>query len=93
VDGTGRTLVVLRFKERGNVVTLATSTNRTDWELFDLTAEPLGLWEPVYDAALWRREGKLHLLVEPVGLGRDEATISVLEWDAGWCGAGAVDGR
>jgi hypothetical protein len=82
VDGANRTLVVLRYKERGNVVTIAHSENRTEWQFVDLTAEPLGTWEPTHDAELWQRESKLHLLHQPVGLGQLSSTTSVLEWDA-----------
>jgi cyclophilin family peptidyl-prolyl cis-trans isomerase len=82
IDENNRAIVVLRFKERGNVVTIAHSENRTDWQLVDISTEPLGIWEPTYDAALWQRENKLHLLYQPVGLGETTSTISVLEWDA-----------
>jgi hypothetical protein len=82
VDYDNRTLVVLRFKERGNMVTIAHSQNRRDWQFIDLTAEPFGQWEPTCDATLWQRENKLHLLVQPVGLGQETSTIGVLEWDA-----------
>jgi hypothetical protein len=81
-DENNGTYVVLRYKERNNVVTIAYSENRTDWKLIDLTTEPLGQWEPTYDVALWQRENKLHLLHQPVGLRQTTSTISVLEWDA-----------
>jgi hypothetical protein len=81
-DENNGAYVVLRYKERNNVVTIAYSENRTDWMLIDLTTEPLGDWEPTYDAALWQRENMLHLLYQPVGLGETTSTISVLEWDA-----------
>ncbi|TWT89783.1 hypothetical protein Mal64_01620 [Pseudobythopirellula maris] len=82
VDDTGRTLVVMRYDRRGDVVTVAHSTDRKNWELLDLTIEPLGTWEPNHDAELWRREGRLHLLHQRVGLGERSSPIGVLEWDA-----------
>jgi hypothetical protein len=81
VDDDNRVIVVMRYKERGDVVTIAFSENRRNWQLVDLTSERLGLWEPVGDAELWKREKKLHLLYQPVGLGQNETPISVLEWD------------
>ena len=81
VDKNGRTLVVLRFKERNNVVTIATSMNKTDWQFIDLTSEALGNWEPTCDAQLWQRENKLHLLYQPVGLGQITSALAILEWD------------
>jgi hypothetical protein len=82
LDKHDRTFVVLRFKERGNVVTIAHSNNKVDWRFTDLATENMGTWEPTYDAALWQRENKLHLLYQPVGLGQNTSTIGVLEWDA-----------
>lgn len=83
VDDDNRVLVAMRYKERGNVVTIAHSEDRQHWNFVDLTTQALGDWEPNYDAALWDREQKLHLLYQPVGLGQQNSTLSVLEWDAG----------
>jgi cyclophilin family peptidyl-prolyl cis-trans isomerase len=82
-DKNNGAIVVLRYKEGGNKVTIAHSTNRTDWQFVDLATESLGIWEPTCDTALWQRENKLHLLYQPVGLGQTTSPISVLEWDAG----------
>ena len=80
VDKNDRIYVVLNYKERNHVVTLATSANKTDWQFTDLTTESVGIWEPTCDRELWRRENKLHLLYQPVGGGETTSTISVLEW-------------
>ena len=82
VDDDNRTIVVMRYDQRSDVVTVGYSQDKQNWNLVDLTADGLGDWEPTYDAALWQRENKLHLLYQPVGLGSTNSTISVLEWDA-----------
>jgi hypothetical protein len=83
VDDDNRVVVAMRYDQRGDVVTIAHSEDRQNWNFVDLTTEALGDWEPNYDAELWSREQKLHLLYQPVGLGQQNSTISVLEWDAG----------
>lgn len=82
VDDDNRTLVVMRYDQRNDVVTVGYSEDNQNWNLVDLTATGLGDWEPTYDVELWKRENKLHLLYQPVGLGSASSTISVLEWDA-----------
>jgi hypothetical protein len=82
VDDDNRTLVVMRYDQRNDVVTVGYSEDNQNWNLVDLTATGLGDWEPTYDAELWKRENKLNLLYQPVGLGSTSSTISVLEWDA-----------
>ncbi|MEX2092522.1 MAG: BNR-4 repeat-containing protein, partial [Pirellulales bacterium] len=82
VDDDNRTIVVMRYDQRNDVVTIGYSEDKQNWDLVDLTATGLGDWEPTYDAALWQRENKLHLLYQPVGVGSTSSTISVLEWDA-----------
>lgn len=82
VDDDNRTIVVMRYDQRSDVVTVGYSEDKQNWNLVDLTATGLGDWEPTYDAELWQRENKLHLLYQPVGLGSTSSTISVLEWDA-----------
>ncbi len=82
VDDDNRTVVVMRYDQRNDVVTVGYSEDNQNWNLVDLTATGLGIWEPTYDEELWKRENKLHLLYQPVGLGSTNSTISVLEWDA-----------
>jgi BNR repeat-containing family member len=83
MDKDQRTLVVMRYPEHdANVVTVAYSSDRQHWDFVDLTTESPGTWEPTYDQELWQRENKLDLLYQPVALGAESSTISVLEWDA-----------
>ncbi|TWT90260.1 hypothetical protein Mal64_06450 [Pseudobythopirellula maris] len=82
VDDDDRTLVVMRYEERGNVITVAHSKDRENWDFVDLTTEDLGDYEPSFDRELWEQENVLNLLYQPVGLGQQGSTISVLEWDA-----------
>jgi hypothetical protein len=81
VDNANRAIVVMRYDQRGDVVTIAHSQDRQNWTLVDLTTEALGDWEPTYDTALWKSQNKLHLLYQPI-TGATDSTISVLEWDA-----------
>jgi hypothetical protein len=81
VDDENRVVVVMRYDQRDDVVTIGYSQDRQNWSLVDLTSEPLGDWEPTYDEELWKRENKLHLLYQPI-TGSTTSTISVLEWDA-----------
>jgi BNR repeat-containing family member len=81
VDDDNRVIVVMRYDQRNDVVTVGYSEDRQNWNLVDLTTDPLGDWEPTYDAALWNRENKLHLFYQPID-GSTSTPISVLEWDA-----------
>ncbi|TWT97639.1 hypothetical protein Pla108_17910 [Botrimarina colliarenosi] len=82
VDDEDRVIVAMRYDERGDVITIAHSEDRVNWDFVDLSTEGLGTYEPNYDVDLWKRENKLHLLYQPVGLGQANSTLSVLEWDA-----------
>lgn len=86
VDGENRVIVVMRYKETGNDITIAYSEDRQNWSFLDLTtSENFGTYEPVYDRVLWERENKLHLMcqaLELMGTGSDPTPVSVLEWDA-----------
>ncbi len=84
-----RVYVVFRDEERGGGVSVAISEspNRADWRLATLYKPSVGAWEPTYDPALWKREGKMHLFLQTVGQGQGETlenvppqTVSVLEW-------------
>ncbi len=81
-DQDGRVLVVMRYKERSNVVTVAYSSDRQNWTLLDLTTQNSGGYEPTYDPELWKRQGILDLFYQPVGLGQASSMVSALEWDA-----------
>ena len=62
--------LVFRDDERGGRAVIATCLNldssSPEWTLADLTADPLGAWEPSYDPEQWRRMHQLHLLVQKV---------------------------
>jgi hypothetical protein len=69
-DGT--TYVVTRFTTSGlaaneNRIVIFSSRDRVTWRSRVVPSENPGAWEPVYDAALWRRAGKLALLFQPLG--------------------------
>lgn len=82
VDDDNRTIVAMRYKEAGNVITIAHSTDRQNWQFLDLTTEDLGVFEPTFDRTLWDRENKLNILYQPVETGPSTTVLSVLEWDS-----------
>jgi len=65
---TGSGLLLFRDEERGSRVSVAVLRDlaRHDWQLRDLTAAPVGDWEPSYDTELWREKGVLNLFVQQV---------------------------
>ena len=83
--------VVFRDVERGGGISVAVSTDpeRKDWRIRELYPPSVGLWEPVHDPVVWKRNRQLHLLVQRVGQGEGETLeeiapqpVIVLEWDA-----------
>jgi hypothetical protein len=81
--------VVFRDEERGDGVSVAASADpgHGDWRVSEIFGSPVGHWEPTYDAELWSRERRLHLLLERVGQGDGETLealapqpVSILEW-------------
>ncbi|MBW3635641.1 MAG: BNR repeat-containing protein [Armatimonadetes bacterium] len=81
--------VIFRDEERGNGISVSQSSdaNRANWKTFELSKQNVGLWEPTYDPALWKRQGQLHLFMQRVGQGDAETLedvapqeVSVLEW-------------
>lgn len=91
--GARRAYLVFRDAERGERVSVARCDDlgRGSWSTLDLTAEPVGAWEPTYDLALWERDYALHLLhqrvAQPDGGVRASGLpdlppqpVSVLEW-------------
>ncbi len=89
VGKDGAVYVIFRDAERGDVVSVAVSRDRarSRWDIRDLTRRSVGLWEPTYDRALWRRDGVLHIFHQRVGQGQGEKledvppqTVSILEW-------------
>jgi hypothetical protein len=89
VDRGNAVYVVFRDEERGSGVSVAISRDpaRAHWEIVDLPAPPVGMWEPSYDPVVWKRDGVLHLFHQPVGQGQAETLedvppqpVSILEW-------------
>jgi len=82
-------LLVFRDAERGERVSVARIASFTTphWQVSDLDGAALGAWEPTYDSELWRRQGRLHLFVQPVRQVDGEgvasvppSTVRVLQW-------------
>jgi hypothetical protein len=92
VDQTGADpggLLVFRDAERGERVSVARVASFTNprWTVVDLDDAALGAWEPTYDSELWRRQGVLHLFIQPVRQVDGEgvasvppSTVRVLQW-------------
>lgn len=89
IDRRDRVYLLFRDVERGSRVSVAVSDDdrRENWRFTDLTEDSVGLWEPSYDAELWRTRGVLHLFTQRVGQGDGETLedlppqrISILEW-------------
>jgi hypothetical protein len=90
VDREDRVFLLFRDQERGSRISVAWTDDpeRQDWRIVDLTEESVGMWEPTYDLALWRREGVFHIFKQFVGQGQSETLeeidaqmVSILEWD------------
>ncbi|MGV7209656.1 BNR repeat-containing protein [Oxalobacteraceae bacterium A2-2] len=84
-------LLVFRDEERGSRVSVARIADfrQARWDVLDLTQESAGSWEPSFDTELWRRDGQLHLFLQPVlqvdGEGSSNAAptmVKVLQWTA-----------
>jgi hypothetical protein len=85
-------LLVFRDSERGERVSVAripsfASFTAARWSIRDLDSAPVGAWEPTYDSELWRRQGALHLFLQPVRQVDGEgvasvppSTVRVLQW-------------
>lgn len=89
VGNDGAVFVVFRDDERGSVVSAAVAKDpqRRNWKVADLTKEPVGAWEPTFDAVRWARDGQMDIFVQKVGQGDGERTenvppqpVSILEW-------------
>ncbi len=81
VDRNNRIIVVFNDYQHGQNVTAAWSDDRVNWRLVTLSEEKMGRWEPTYDAELWQRQNKLHMLYQPLMLGPESSAVSVLELD------------
>lgn len=75
-----KVLIVWRDAGRGNKVSLSYNydiTRGTKWTTTDLTATPVGQWEPSCDTELWLRKHILHLFVQYAGQGDGEGVEAV----------------
>lgn len=81
--------LIFRDMERGNKVSIALCNNlkQNHWRIHDLSAEPVGDWEPSYDTELWKTKGRLDLFLQRVeqidGEGKANnkpSPVQVLEW-------------
>jgi hypothetical protein len=72
-------LLVFRDSERGDRVSVVRIADFTTgrWKVEDLGDAPVGAWEPSFDTELWRRQGLLHLFVQPVRQVDGEGVASV----------------
>jgi hypothetical protein len=86
--------LVYRESERGQRVVAVSCTDleSPQWTTRELTAEPVGAWEPSVDIEQWRRHGHVHLLLQVAeqidGDDRNSAEVaptpvSVLVWEPG----------
>ncbi|MGD0517355.1 MAG: BNR-4 repeat-containing protein [Thermoguttaceae bacterium] len=91
VDADGRIVVVTRSNDQNNVVTAYYSTNKTTWNLVNLTTVDSGRYEPIYDEVRWKRDNILSLFYEPAFAdssgnrttqSQNGVQISVLEWNS-----------
>lgn len=93
-DRDDRIIVLYRDNHDTNGITVvhslpkALDPDRLLWTTFELTTDNMGIYEPVFDWELWRRDGVLHLFHHPAegGFGftapANTATrVAVLEWD------------
>ncbi len=70
---------LFRDAERGSRVSMAYTDDYASgrWKVTDLTAFPVGAWEPTIDTGLWDRERKLHVFVEKTHQGDGERTVAI----------------
>lgn len=69
---------IFRDAERGSKVSMAYTDNleKGVWQVKDLTAFPVGAWEPSLDTELWKRERQLHLFVQTSWQGDGEKVVA-----------------
>ncbi len=60
--------LIFRDEERGNTVSMASTKDLSNpnWQLRNLTQQPVGQWEPTYDTELWKSKHQLHLFLQKV---------------------------
>ena len=88
-NGKQSAALIFRDAERGDRISVAVNTNlqSTNWQISDLTAAPVGEWEPTYDTELWKNKKVLNLFIQQVtqidGEGKASLAptkVQVLEW-------------
>lgn len=81
--------MVFRDSERGHRVSVAVTQDIIGgaWVIRDLTKGSVGMWEPTYDEAAWKKRKEIHLLIQRVGQGEGESLedipaqmLSILVW-------------
>jgi hypothetical protein len=86
---TDKAYLLFRDEGRDNRISLAICDDliKNDWRIQDLTAGPVGQWEPTYDLALWNQQKVLHTFVQKAeqhdgeGVNNVPAEMAyVLEW-------------
>lgn len=93
-DNQDRIIVLYRDNFATNGITVvhslpkAADPQRLLWTSFELTTENMGIYEPVFDWDLWKRDGVLHLFHQASegGYGftapaNGATRVSVMEWD------------
>ncbi|MGC4104276.1 BNR repeat-containing protein [Ferruginibacter sp.] len=63
---THAVILLFRDEERGNKVSAAINKNINagEWQVKDITEQPVGSWEPTFDTELWKQQKQLHLFVQ-----------------------------
>ena len=63
-----RVSVLFRDESRQNKVSVAQKdfSNNNNWQVYDLTKDDAGQWEPNYDVSLWNSDKKLHVFLQKV---------------------------
>lgn len=84
VDDEDRVVVAFTDWQRGKKLTIAYSEDpaRDDWQLFDLTTENMGSWEPTLDLNRWKSDGVISMFYQEEDNGQAATPVQVLEWDA-----------
>jgi hypothetical protein len=69
IDKKDIVYLVFRAKARNDVISIAkaASSAMKNWKIQDLTKFSVNTWEPTIDSSLWKKENKLHLLVQNTG--------------------------
>ena len=90
----GKTAAYLLYRDverqdRASVLSCA-DVSKSQWTTADLTASPVGNWEPSYDTERWKQAGVLSLFVQRTGQGDGETLenlppqpVVVLDWQPG----------